>query len=104
MTKFKEYLESRGISRYQLAKISGVSQPIIQRLMDGSREIKGIRLENAVKIATALEISVEKLFELGEESKNTTYYCMNCGNVWESDKPRKEQECPHCGSGPFLIL
>ena len=103
MTKFKEYLESRGISGYQLAKISGVSQPIIQRLMDGTREIKGIRLENAVKIASALEISVEKLFELGEEKKTTKFLCMDCGNVWESDKPRQSQECPLCGAGPFMI-
>lgn len=103
MTKFKEYLESRGISGYQLAKISGVSQPIIQRLMDGGREIKGIRLETAVKIASTLDISIEKLYELGEEKKATKFLCMDCGNVWESDKPRQNQECPRCGSGPFMI-
>lgn len=103
MTKFKEYLESRGISGYQLAKISGVSQPIIQRLMDGTREIKGIRLETAVKIASTLDISIEKLYELGEEKKATKFLCMDCGNVWESDKPRQNQECPRCGSGPFMI-
>lgn len=33
----------------------------------------------------------------------TKWKCMECGNKWEADGAREDQECPACSAGAFMI-
>ena len=61
--RFAELLLKFGMSTYKLAKLSGVSQPAIQLWKTGDRDPKVMSLENANKIASALSISIDELFQ-----------------------------------------
>lgn len=59
--RFQELLEDLGFTGYSLAKKSGVSQQAINRLQSGQREFSKMRVESAMKIAAALDMSIEEI-------------------------------------------
>lgn len=59
--RFQELLEERGFTGYSLAKKSGVAQQAINRLQSGQREFSKMRVESAMKIAVALDMSIEEI-------------------------------------------
>ena len=63
--KLAQYLDEREISRYALAKMTGIQYQII----DGYYQNKPLRYDvyNLSKIITALNCGVEDLFEIVEE-------------------------------------
>lgn len=69
MTKFKEFVDQKGISGYKLAKDSGLAQSHIQMLLSGRRSIKSLSLELASKLSRALGITIEELLELTEPTE-----------------------------------
>ncbi|MCX7884275.1 MAG: helix-turn-helix transcriptional regulator [Caloramator sp.] len=64
----KQLLNENKISMYKLAKKAGVGQSTVHEIVSGKR--KRISLASAIKIADALNITVETLFDYlkgGEE-------------------------------------
>ena len=59
--RFQELLEERGFTGYSLTKKSGVPQQAISRLQSGQREFSKMRVESAMKIAAALDMSIEEI-------------------------------------------
>ena len=53
--------ETQGISRVDLAFMSGVSEPMLKVLESGEYDIMKSKLETLVKIATALRVCVRDL-------------------------------------------
>jgi transcriptional regulator with XRE-family HTH domain len=54
---FKELLTSKGFTMYKLAKKANVGQGTINEIANCKR--KAIKLDTAVKIATALNVDIE---------------------------------------------
>ncbi|WP_314038953.1 helix-turn-helix transcriptional regulator [Gemella morbillorum] len=63
MKKFNELINERlkelDISKYKLAKLSGIFEQTIYSILNG--ESKNPRLDHVVKIATVLDIDLNKL-------------------------------------------
>lgn len=59
-TKLQSIRESKGLSQAELAKLAGVSQASICKYEKGLA--KNPRLNNCIKIATALDCSIFELF------------------------------------------
>ena len=57
--RLKAFRERRGLSQNQLAQRSGVPRPTISSLESGAQ--LGISLENALKLADALNVTVDML-------------------------------------------
>ena len=57
--KIKELRESKGISQYRLAEITGINRSTIKRYEDN--EIKKISFDNLMKICEALEIDIKEI-------------------------------------------
>lgn len=62
----KQILEQRNISHYRLSKLSGVSESTINTMIRG--EINYPSFENAIKIADALDISLDE-FRNGDKNE-----------------------------------
>ncbi|MGL4731517.1 MAG: helix-turn-helix domain-containing protein [Clostridium sp.] len=60
-TRIKEIRETKNMSIYQLANISGLSDSHLGRIENGKRDNPGIN--TVIKIAEALNITVEDLIE-----------------------------------------
>lgn len=58
--RLREILLERGISQRELSRMSGVTQPHISVLLSGERRAPGVR--TALKIAKALDVSVEEIW------------------------------------------
>ncbi|WP_459127499.1 helix-turn-helix domain-containing protein [Latilactobacillus curvatus] len=56
--RLKAILNERNLSNYRLAKMSGVSESIINKVVSGTNEYMSFK--NAVKIADALNISLDE--------------------------------------------
>ena len=65
----KEMRTKRGLSQAQLADKSGVSVYMIQQYEQGFRNINGVKVTTAIKLADALECSVKDLINRGENGK-----------------------------------
>lgn len=61
---FKELIASRGISATKLAKVSGVSKTTITSLARGERSFNNIPVENAIKIANTLGLTIEGMVDM----------------------------------------
>lgn len=59
----QELLDARGITRYRLAKMSGVSKTVINDICSGKSELENCTVKNVYAIAKALGCSVEKLLK-----------------------------------------
>ena len=57
--KIKELRESKGISQYRLAELTGINRSTINRYENGS--IQKISFDNLLKICEALEIDIKKI-------------------------------------------
>lgn len=56
--RLKAILNEHNLSNYRLAKMSGVSESIINKVVSGTNEYMSFK--NAVKIADALNISLDE--------------------------------------------
>lgn len=56
--RLKAILNERNLSNYRLAKMSGVSESIINKVVSGTNEYMSFK--NAAKIADALNISLDE--------------------------------------------
>ena len=61
MISFKELIESKGVSPWQLHKLSGVPLTSVVSVVRREREFKNITVENAIRIAAVLGMSVEEV-------------------------------------------
>lgn len=57
--KIKELRESKGISQYRLAELTGINRSTINRYENGS--IQKIRFDNLLKICEALETDIKNI-------------------------------------------
>ena len=63
MTKLQERRAAAGLSRPALAKAAGVNVRTIESYEQGLRKVRRMALEDALKIAAALNCSVEELID-----------------------------------------
>lgn len=70
---FKELLESKKMSAYKLMSLSGVPKTTIMSLTRGDRLFKNITVDNAIKIAKALDMSVEDIYQLMYQQNQCTF-------------------------------
>jgi len=68
----KNYLMENNISIYQLSKMTGISYSTVNDLANGRVEIDSCRLGVAKKIADALTLTLDDLYEICH-SKRTVY-------------------------------
>ena len=61
LERLKEIRKSKGISRQTLANISGVSRDTIDALENGKTNVKEVKLNTLLSLATALRVRVRKL-------------------------------------------
>jgi len=61
---FKELLAAKNMSAYRLVILSGVPKTTIMSLTRGDRLFKNITVDNAIKIAKALDMSVEDIYQV----------------------------------------
>jgi transcriptional regulator with XRE-family HTH domain len=57
--KIKELRESKGMSQYRLAEITGINRSTINRYENGS--IQKISFDNLLKICEALEVNIKEI-------------------------------------------
>lgn len=57
----KDYLEERNISLYSISNATGISYSTLNYISTGKTDILNTSLKNAMKIAEALDITVEEL-------------------------------------------
>ena len=57
--KIKSLRESKGISQYRLAELTGINRSTINRYENGS--IQKISFDNLIKICEALEIDIKEI-------------------------------------------
>ena len=57
--KIKELRESKGISQYRLAELTGINRSTFNRYENGS--IQKISFDNLLKICEALEIDIKEI-------------------------------------------
>ena len=57
--KIREARESKGMSQYRLAEITGINRSTIKRYEDN--EIKKISFDNLMKICKALEVNIKEI-------------------------------------------
>lgn len=81
-----EILEEKGMTKYRLAKISGVPNATLSELCSGKTNIGKCTVETLYKIAKVLNVSMESLIE---------------GNKNES-KPQGYEEAYECGLPGYL--
>jgi transcriptional regulator with XRE-family HTH domain len=67
--RLKVLRERRGLSQNALAKQSGVSQAIIQRLEAGVRSLEHLSVGVARRLARTLQVSVDHLIGMYDESE-----------------------------------
>lgn len=59
--RIQEILKERNISIYHLAKITGLSQGSLSMMMNG--KLKKITIQTAIKIANALDVSLDEIVD-----------------------------------------
>jgi transcriptional regulator with XRE-family HTH domain len=69
MSNLKRIRETAGLSQSQLARLSGVSLPMIQKYEAGIRDINVAQALTLYKLAQALNCTIEELLEI-EAVKN----------------------------------
>ena len=60
---FRSLLESKKISGYKLAKLTGIPQPTISMWVSGHNNFRNSTMDNSIKVAKALRMTVEQLNE-----------------------------------------
>ncbi len=67
MTKFKKAIADAGYTQKEFATIIGINDTNLFAYFYHPEKIKKMRLKIALKAATALNISLEELLEMGDE-------------------------------------
>lgn len=80
-----EALTRAGMTAYQLAKKSGVSQSQLSRIRDGKTSIEKVNLKTAIAIADALGIEPKDLLNNKEEKTIMEKITCKFGNYYNSD-------------------
>lgn len=62
MTKLKELRQAKGLSRSELARLSGMSLRTLEAYEQGLRDIGKASYESVILIAEALDIDPKELF------------------------------------------
>ena len=62
LTILSEIMEKRGINANELAKVSGVPKSTVYNLVKGEVDPSKIYVDHIVKIAKALDVTVEELY------------------------------------------
>lgn len=70
MTRFEQLLTDKGITRYALAKRTGISIGSIEKLWTGKSTINKLGMANAYRIARALNMSLDEFFAFFMDSEN----------------------------------
>ena len=87
--RIRNYRTTKGLSQEKLAELSGCHPTYIGQIERGE---KNATVESIEKIASALNISLSKLFEkLGVQDENAQNIPLRCYD-FISAKPPKEQE------------
>lgn len=81
----KQYLIEHNISIYRLADISGVPYTTLNELVNGKKNIYDCRIKTILKIADALNISIETLLNIFDNKE------IVLSNSWEDNKQNKYQ-------------
>lgn len=61
VNRLKEMLAFRGMSVSELSRLSGVSQPTLDRIVNGKVNIEAVNAKNFLRIAHGLGLSAEQL-------------------------------------------
>lgn len=61
MNNFKKMLDNHNYAPHQLSKKSGLPKQTISRWVRGEAELRNITAENLIKVADALEISLDQI-------------------------------------------
>lgn len=64
--KFNEFIQSKGFTIKSLAAAAGVSDRSLEQYSSGRYPLKNARFWFAMKVAQALEITAEQLYELDD--------------------------------------
>lgn len=67
--KLNEILTEKGITKYRLAKLSGIPYATLSDLCNGKTRIEKCSSETLYKIAKALNVTMEAIMEEGKETK-----------------------------------
>lgn len=79
-----DLLTERNISKYRLAKISGVPNTTVVDICSGKSQIEKCSAETVYRIATALNVSMESLIE-SQVSKHSNGFVRSTFNVYKSN-------------------
>lgn len=63
---FQEFLKTKGITMYSLAKKSGVAKSTIQDIGSGKSSLLGCRCDTVYKLSKAIGCSMEELIQNGQ--------------------------------------
>ena len=80
--RLKHVREHRGLSQNALAKASGVSQAIVQRLEAGTRKMDYLTVAVALRLAKALNVSMDYLCGRWEDENLTEGAVVVWIGVW----------------------
>lgn len=69
MLELKLLRKSKGITRVELSKISGVPNITIQALENGKVDTDNVKLSTLVKLATALKVKVRHILPIDTANK-----------------------------------
>lgn len=86
-----QLLEEKGISKYKLAKLSGVPQSTIADICSGKTNIKKCSAETLYKISKALDVTMESLIEYELNHKRIDFELFK-SNVCHSVKSKGDIE------------
>lgn len=67
MTKLEKAINEAGYTKKEFANIIGMEDSNLFGYFYNPGKIKKMRVKNAIKMAIALNISLEKLLEMGDE-------------------------------------
>lgn len=63
----KKYRKEKGLTSAQLAEMVGLSHDFIRQLQGNSKKTYNFSVETFYKVATALDVSLDKLIEKNKE-------------------------------------
>ena len=69
MLELKLLRKSKGITRVELSKLSGVPKVTIQTLEDGKVDTDNVKLSTLIKLASALKVKVRKILPIDTANK-----------------------------------
>lgn len=84
----KEYRQQLGLTQSELERISGISVKTIQQIENHKRPLGGVSVNTAIRLTSALGITVEELVGTVFEVDDKIYYENDF--VWFKQKEARE--------------